>query len=249
MAELGKRTAGSSEHTSFCEKGGTDAATEIEKGKIFLFYIAIDLFCIGIAGSIIEKIYRVSRECSLQRLNDLSTFHGRQIQGRGIYFIAGGIDHGRHYYTDAKDTVRSTVFQDGFPETGAGAYNVIFIFGKLSRFVEDGSAGNVYQISLYSILMPVHDNDVVAVHPYLKTVRLTSDAVGFSDTAVHDEFPFDQFVYKSRYGCLAELRLFGKVCSGYSGTGIDGSIEPFHIRVLNNLLIDKFHSFFSSPIL
>ena len=61
--------------------------------------------------------------------------------------------------------------------------------------------------------MPVHDNDVVAVHPYLKTVRLTSDAVGFSDTAVHDEFPFDQFVYKIdtvvllSFVCLARCAL------------------------------------------
>ena len=116
---------------SFCEKGGTDAAAEIEKSKIFLFYIAIDLFRVGIAGGIIEKINRVSRECSLQRFNDLSAFHGRQIQGRGIYFIAGGVDHGGHYYADAKDTVRSTVFQNGFPETGAGACDMIFVFGKL----------------------------------------------------------------------------------------------------------------------
>ena len=115
--------------------------------------------------------------------------------------------------------------------------------------MKDGSTGNVHKISFDSIFMPVHDNNVVAVHPDLKAVRLTSDAVGFSDTAVHNEFTFDQFIYKSRYGCFAELRLLGKVCSGYSGTGIDGSIEPFHIRVLNNLLINKFHSFFSSPIL
>ena len=104
---------------------------KLRKAKFFLFYIAIDLFRVGIAGGIIEKINRVSRECSLQRFNDLSAFHGRQIQGRGIYFIAGGVDHGGHYYADAKDTVRSTVFQNGFPETGAGACDMIFVFGKL----------------------------------------------------------------------------------------------------------------------
>ena len=79
--------------------------------------------------------------------------------------------------------------------------------------MKDGSTGNVHKISFDSIFMPVHDNNVVAVHPDLKAVRLTSDAVGFSDTVVHNESPFDQFIYKSRYGfllsfvCLARCAL------------------------------------------
>ena len=64
--------------------------------------------------------------------------------------------------------------------------------------MKDGSTGNVHKISFYSIFMPVHDNNVVAVHPDLKAVRLTSDAVGFSDTAVHNESPFDQFKWNQQ---------------------------------------------------
>ena len=37
-----------------------------------------------------------------------------QIQGRwNILHLLEGVDHGGHYYADAKDTVRSTVFQNG----------------------------------------------------------------------------------------------------------------------------------------
>lgn len=40
--------------------------------------------------------------------------------------------------------------------------------------MKDGSTGNVHKISFDSIFMPVHDNNVVAVHPDLKAVRLTN---------------------------------------------------------------------------
>lgn len=91
--------------------------------------------------------------------------------------------------------------------------------------MKDGSTGNVHKISFDSIFMPVHDNNVVAVHPDLKAVRLTSDAVGFSDTVVHNKA--SRFESGMINHIITEYE-FGDVFATAEGIWDESSAMKFH---------------------
>ena len=78
MAELRERAAGLSEHGAIDKKGSADAAvSKVDKGKIFLRDASVNLFCIRVAGGIVEKIHRIAGKCILQGSKKLSPLHFR----------------------------------------------------------------------------------------------------------------------------------------------------------------------------
>lgn len=66
MAELCERAAGLSEHGAINKKRSTDAAvSEVDKSKILFCDASVNLFCIRVAGGIVEKIQRIAGKCIL----------------------------------------------------------------------------------------------------------------------------------------------------------------------------------------